>query len=105
MWYDNAAVALLFISYILHNFAAWLKIRPFYTLPNGIIDVRKGRYVRWVYLGTLYLTIPLFIVDLTFNYLFYTNTNTWYRHLRPYQFSYRYEGISMDHGVVSLTPI
>jgi hypothetical protein len=64
---------LLYISYFLHNFVAWLKIRPFLE--------RRGSLI---YVGSLVLVQPYWIAALWTNFeLFNGNGNYYFRRLRP----------------------
>ena len=50
-WYLSSTATLLYISYVLHNVVAWMKIRPFFLDPKGVVcKVSTGMWVARVYL-------------------------------------------------------
>jgi hypothetical protein len=64
---------LLYVSYFLHNFVSWLKIRPFLERRGSIM-----------YVGSLILVQPYWIAALWTNFeLFNGSGNYYFRRLRP----------------------
>lgn len=73
-WYLSATAALLYLSWIVHNLVAWLKIKPFLT-------VRASR----VFIGTLSLTLGPIILQIVNNFRFFNNINDLYVRVRAYE--------------------
>ena len=84
-WYLSSTASLLYCSYFLHNVVAWMKIKPFFVGDSPFFDIKVGRRVQWVYLGTLALTVPILIYQIFNNFRFFNNINDEYRTVRPYE--------------------
>ena len=59
-WYHSSVCTLLYISYVLHDFIAWMKIRPFLSRRASLI-----------YLITLCCAVPYWIVETYANFTYY----------------------------------
>jgi len=73
-WYLSSTAALLYLSWIVHNMVAWLKIRPFLTKRASSI-----------FIGTLCLSVPPIILQIVNNFLFFNNIKDLYVKVRPYE--------------------
>lgn len=75
-YYSSSTSVLLYISYNLHNFINWIKIKPF-----------LGKTGRWIYLGTLIVVWPYWIAEMYFIYEYNSpQGNDYFMHLRPWEF-------------------
>ncbi|KAF2450156.1 hypothetical protein P171DRAFT_349019 [Karstenula rhodostoma CBS 690.94] len=75
-WYSSSTSVLLYISYNLHNVINWIKIKPF-----------LGRTGNWIYLGTLILVWPYWIVECYFLFQYNNNLGSdYFIYLRPWEF-------------------
>lgn len=85
-WYLSSTAALLYFSYILHNFIAWLKISPFL---HGKSTMFEPGFVKWttrIYLGSLVCTIPPILFQITNNFRFFNGyKGGFYQAVRPYE--------------------
>jgi hypothetical protein len=84
-WYLSSTAALLYLSYILHNCVAWLKVAPFL---HGKSTIFKPRFVKWttrIYLSTLILTVPPILFQISDNFRFFNGYGGWYTRIRPYE--------------------
>jgi hypothetical protein len=78
--YCSSTIFLLYISYFLHNYISWMKIRPFLERKSSVI-----------YLGSLLLVQPYWAVALWSNFeLFNGLGDNHYRQLRPLETFARY---------------
>lgn len=84
-WYLSSTAALLYCSWIIHNVVAWMKVRPFFTTPGGFFKPKVGLWVKRVYLGTLALTVPVILFQVSDNFRFFNNRGGWYKSVRPYE--------------------
>ncbi len=73
-WYLSATAELLYISTLVHNVVAWLKIRPFLTRRGSI-----------VFIGTFVVTIPPVLFQSINNFLYFNNISDLYTKVRPYE--------------------
>lgn len=84
-WYLSSTAALLYLSYILHNVVAWLKVRPFF---QGKSTIFQPRFVKWttrIYICSLCATVPAILFQITDNFRFFNNYGGWYVEVRPYE--------------------
>lgn len=78
-WYLSTTAIFLNISWSLHNVIAWMKVKPFLSR-------------RWslVYIGTVILVQPYWVVEIAANFLFFNNINLhWFETTRPYEALFR----------------
>ena len=73
-WYLSATAELLYLSTIVHNVVAWMKIRPFLT--------RRGS---GLFIGSVAVTVPPVIFQSINNFLFFNNISDLYIKVRPYE--------------------
>jgi hypothetical protein len=78
-WYLSSTAALLYLSWIVHNLVAWLKIKPFLTARASTI-----------FLGTLSLTVAPILFQIVNNFLFFNNIRDLYTKVRPYEVLLRF---------------
>lgn len=84
-WYLSSTAALLYLSYILHNVVAWLKVRPFF---HGKSTIFTPKFVKWttrIYLYSLALTVPAILFQITDNFRYFNGYGGWYAKVRPYE--------------------
>ncbi|KAK5099186.1 hypothetical protein LTS08_005765 [Lithohypha guttulata] len=84
-WYLSSTAALLYLSYILHNVVAWMKIKPFF---EGKSTIFSAKFVRWttpIYISTLCLTVPVILFQITDNFRYFNGYGGWYVAVRPYE--------------------
>lgn len=89
-WYLSSTAALLYLSYILHNVVAWMKVKPFF---HGRSTIFKGKFVKMttrIYTWTLWLTVPPVLFQITDNFRFFNGYGGWYTAVRPYEPLMRY---------------
>jgi len=84
-WYLSSTASLLYCSWVVHNIVAWIKIRPFFFGMGSFFQPKVGKYVQWVYLVTLAMTIPPIILQIFDNFRFFNNINDLYKRVRPYE--------------------
>jgi hypothetical protein len=84
-WYLSSTAALLYCSYFTHNVVAWMKIKPFFTGDHPSFSPRYCTAVRWIYLTTLAMTIPVLIFEIFNNFRFFNNYSRLYQTVRPYE--------------------
>jgi len=82
-WYLSSTAALLYCSYFVHNVVAWIKIRPFFTDTTSLFQPKTAKLVSRIYLVTLALTIPPFVLQIVANFLFFNNIGQLYSRVRP----------------------
>jgi hypothetical protein len=78
-WYISVTAVFLNFSWILHNIIAWLKNKPFLS-----------RRVSYIYIGTVLLSIPFWVMEMYANFAFFNNINRVYLKTRPYETIFRY---------------
>ncbi|THC90218.1 hypothetical protein EYZ11_010318 [Aspergillus tanneri] len=71
-WYLSVTAIGLNLSYTLHNVIAWFKIKPF--LP---------RWGIWVYLVTLLLAQPYWVLEIYANFVFFNKHDLLFLKTRP----------------------
>lgn len=84
-WYLSSTATLLYLSYILHNVVAWMKVRPFF---HGKSTIFEPGFVKWttrIYLTTLAMTVPVILFQISDNFRFFNGYGGWYKLLRPYE--------------------
>ncbi|PVH67944.1 hypothetical protein DL98DRAFT_387996, partial [Cadophora sp. DSE1049] len=84
-FYLSSTAALLYCSYFTHNVVAWMKIRFFFTGQRPLFGPRYCKWVRWIFLTTLAMTIPALIFEIFNNFRFFNNYSTLYQTVRPYE--------------------
>jgi hypothetical protein len=87
-WYLSSTAMLLYCSWFIHNLVAWLKIKPFIVSDSAggsLFPATTGKWIRYVYLGTLCCTIPPIILQITDNFRFFNNLGNLYVRVRPYE--------------------
>jgi hypothetical protein len=84
-WYLSSTAALLYCSYFTHNVVAWMKIKPFFTGDHPSFGPRYCKWVRWIFLTTLAMTIPALIFEIFNNFRFFNNYSKLYQTVRPYE--------------------
>ena len=77
-WYVSATATLLYLSYYLHNVVAWIKNRPFFS-----------RWVSHVYIGTLLLVAPYWILEIYANFAFNNNISQLFETTRYFEALFR----------------
>lgn len=82
-WYLSSTAALLYLSWIVHNLVAWLKIKPFLTKTESRI-----------FIGTMSLTVAPITLQIVNNFLFFNNIDDLYVKVRPYEVLMRLVGLS-----------
>jgi hypothetical protein len=88
-WYLSSTAALLYLSWIVHNLVAWLKVKPFLTKTASRI-----------FIGTMSLTVAPIILQIVNNFLFFNNINDLYVKVRPYEVLMRFVTLSAGSGHV-----
>jgi hypothetical protein len=73
-FYLSSTAALLYLSWIVHNVVAWMKIKPFLKQRASLL-----------FIGSLCLTIPPIILQIFNNFRFFNNINDLYVKVRPYE--------------------
>ncbi|KAJ9652293.1 hypothetical protein H2198_008427 [Neophaeococcomyces mojaviensis] len=84
-WYLSSTAALLYLSYILHNVVAWLKIRPFFHGKSTTFQPRFVKLTTRIYIGTLVLTVPPVLFQISDNFRYFNGYSGWYVPVRPYE--------------------
>jgi hypothetical protein len=84
-YYLSSTAALLYCSYFTHNVVAWMKIKPFFTGDHPSFSPRYCKWVCWIFLTTLAMTIPALIFEIFNNFRFFNNYSTLYQTVRPYE--------------------
>jgi hypothetical protein len=84
-YYLSSTAALLYCSYFTHNVVAWMKIKPFFVGDHPSFGPRYCKWVRWVFLTTLAMTIPALIFEIFNNFRFFNNYSKLYQTVRPYE--------------------
>jgi hypothetical protein len=65
-------------SWLIHNVVAWIKIRPFIS-----------KRVSYLYIGTVCLSVPYWIVEIYANFTYFNNINNLFHYTRPYEAIFR----------------
>lgn len=84
-WYLSSTATLLYLSYIMHNVVAWLKVKPFF---HGKSTIFEPGFVRWtirIYLSSLACTVPIILFQISDNFRFFNGYGGWYKDIRPYE--------------------
>ncbi len=71
-WYLSSTAALLYLSYILHNVVAWMKVKPFF---HGKSTIFEPTFVKWttrVYTYSLACTVPPVLFQIADNFRFFS---------------------------------
>ncbi|TID14489.1 DNA repair protein [Venturia nashicola] len=76
--YLSITAVFLNLSWIMHNVIAWVKNKPFLT-----------RRVSFIYIGTVMLSIPYWIVEIYANFAYFNNINYLFHYTRPYEAIFR----------------
>ena len=84
-WYLSSTAAFLYLSWIIHNTVAWLKIRPFFVEPRSMFQPKVGKWVARIYITTLCCTVPVILLQIVDNFLFFNNLGERYKYVRPYE--------------------
>jgi len=84
-YYLSSTAALLYCSYFTHNVVAWMKIKPFFTGDHPSFSPRYCKWVRWIFLTTLAITVPALIFEISNNFRFFNNCSALYQTVRPYE--------------------
>lgn len=82
-WYLSVTAIGLNVSWALHNVIAWMKNRPFLS-----------RRVSMIYIVTVILCWPYWIVEIYANFTYFNNINNIFHTTRPLEPIFRYERIS-----------
>ncbi|KAK3079944.1 hypothetical protein LTS18_003534 [Coniosporium uncinatum] len=77
-WYLSATAIFLNVSWSMHNFIAWMKNKPFLS-----------RRVSLIYVGTVILAQPYWVVEIYANFTYFNNINDFFVHTRPYEAIFR----------------
>lgn len=78
-WYLSVTAIFLNASWSLHNFIAWLKNKPFLS-----------RKVSLIYIGTVILAQPYWVVEVYANFTYFNNINDLFLKTRPVEALFRY---------------
>jgi len=73
-WWLSCSAIFLNISWVLHNVIAWMKIKPFLSKPASIL-----------FISTIILSIPYWIVEIYANFAYFHNINTIFLKTRPWE--------------------
>ncbi|EAS36609.3 uncharacterized protein CIMG_01963 [Coccidioides immitis RS] len=73
-WYLSCTAIGLNMSWTLHNIIAWLKNRPF-----------MSRRVSMIYIGTVILAQPYWVLEIYANFAFFNNINDLFLRTRPWE--------------------
>lgn len=84
-FYLSSTAALLYCSYFTHNVVAWMKIKSFFSGPQPSFGPRYCKWVRWIYLTTLAMTLPALVFEMFNNFRFFNNYSRLYETVRPYE--------------------
>ncbi|KJY02286.1 hypothetical protein TI39_contig69g00001 [Zymoseptoria brevis] len=77
-WYLSGTAIFLNISWSLHNLIAWIKNKPF-----------LGKKASRVYIGTVILVQPYWVLEITANFLYFSGKSDLFRYTRPYEALFR----------------
>jgi hypothetical protein len=73
-WWLSVAAIPLNMSWSLHNVIAWLKIKPFLSRPVSLI-----------FIGTVILVQPYWVVEIYANFTYFHNVNQVFLKTRPWE--------------------
>lgn len=73
-WWLSISAIPLNISWILHNVIAWIKIKPF-----------LGKWSSIIFITTVCLTIPYWIIEIYANFAYFHNINNMFLSTRPFE--------------------
>ncbi|KAF2471463.1 uncharacterized protein BDR25DRAFT_325186 [Lindgomyces ingoldianus] len=73
-WWLSVSAIFLNISWSLHNVIAWMKIKPFLSTP-----------VSWIFIGTVVLVQPYWVLEIYANFAYFHNINTIFLKTRPWE--------------------
>lgn len=73
-WWLSVAAIFLNASWSLHNAIAWMKIRPFLSRPVSLI-----------YIGTVILAQPYWVLEIYANFAFFHGINNLFKKTRPWE--------------------
>ncbi|GAB7347813.1 hypothetical protein MBLNU459_g5351t1 [Dothideomycetes sp. NU459] len=76
--YLSVGAIFLNASWSLHNVIAWLKNKPFLS-----------RKVSMIYIGTVILVQPYWVIEIVANWLYFSNKNDLFQYTRPYEALFR----------------
>lgn len=79
-WYLSSTAIFLNMSWSLHNVIAWIKNRPFLS-----------RRVSFIYIGTVILAQPYWVVEIYANFTYFNNINNLFTKTRPVEAVFRYD--------------
>ena len=77
-WWLSVSAIFLNTSWSLHNVIAWLKNRPFLS-----------RRVSLIYIGTVILVQPYWVLEIYANFTYFHNVNTIFLKTRPLEALFR----------------
>ncbi|KAF2675263.1 hypothetical protein BT63DRAFT_32941 [Microthyrium microscopicum] len=77
-WYLSVTAIFLNMSWSLHNVIAWIKNKPFLS-----------RKVSLIYIGTVILAQPYWVLEIYANFTFFNNINNLFESTRPYEAIFR----------------
>ena len=77
-WYLSVGAIFLNASWSIHNVISWMKNKPFLS-----------RRVSMIYIGTVILVQPYWILEIVANFLYFNNINDLFRYTRPYEALFR----------------
>jgi hypothetical protein len=80
-WYLSVTAIFLNMSWSLHNVVAWMKNKPFLS-----------RRVSLIYIGTVILAQPYWVLEIYANFTYFNNINTLFVYTRPYEAIFRFVG-------------
>ncbi|KAF2491524.1 hypothetical protein BU16DRAFT_468760 [Lophium mytilinum] len=73
-WWLSCGAIFLNASWVLHNVIAWMKIKPFLSRPASIL-----------FITTIVLSIPYWILEIYANFAYFHNINTLFLKTRPWE--------------------
>lgn len=77
-WYLSVGAIFLNTSWTMHNVIAWIKNKPFLS-----------RRVSTIYITTVILAQPYWVLEIVANFLYFNNLNDLFRHTRPFEALFR----------------
>ncbi|KAF2179083.1 hypothetical protein K469DRAFT_597677 [Zopfia rhizophila CBS 207.26] len=73
-WWLSVGAIFLNMSWSLHNVIAWMKIKPFLSRP-----------VSWIFIGTVVLVQPYWVLEIYANFAYFHSINTLFLKTRPWE--------------------
>jgi len=70
-WYLSSTAALLYLSYILHNVVAWMKVMPFFHGKSTIFEPKFVKWTTMIYTYSLACTVPCVLFQISDNFRFF----------------------------------